>query len=83
MEPVRRKTPFTPCLQGDESGGPRWSDNIHMIDYATGEETEFNMAEPASTDPTDPINIHGAYYKRHEQEDEAIKDRKLYKTAQS
>jgi len=83
MEPVRRKTPFAPSLQGDDRGAPQWHDNIHMMDYATGEETEFNMAEPASTDPTDPINIRGAFYKRHEEEEEAIKDRKLHKTTQN
>lgn len=63
-----------PYLQGDDRGGAVAHQNITVTNYETNVSFDCHMAEPASRDPYDPINIKGAYLKRVEKERIQTKD---------
>jgi len=57
-----------PFLQGDDRGGNVASQNIVIHNACTGEVITSHMAEPASTDPSDPVNISGKFRERRKKE---------------
>ena len=65
LEPKKLYPPF---LQGDDRGGNVAPQNIIIHNCRTGEMLTSHMAEPATTDPCDPINIKGRFRMRREKE---------------
>jgi len=77
----KRETPFVPDLGADWRGGSHMCDNIRMKDYETGEVILHNMAEPASKDPHDYVNLCGKFIERKKLEDAEILKRNLDRTS--
>jgi len=64
-----------PYLMGDNRGGNVAPQNIMVRNEMTGETLTSHMATPASEDPSEEVNLHGAFQVRKLKQNATIKEK--------